>query len=77
MGSGRPPRVGFDGRMDRRGVVGAVAAVAVVAAGGAGFWWWRHDQAEQEADRAARAEVTAYASGWSQRSFAKTVADFT
>ena len=63
--------------MDRRGVVGAVAAVAVVAAGGAGVWWWRHDQAEQEADRAARAEVTAYASGWSQRSFAKTGTDFT
>ncbi|GAB3440061.1 penicillin-binding transpeptidase domain-containing protein [Phycicoccus ginsengisoli] len=57
--------------------MGAVAAVAVVAAGGAGFWWWRHDQAEQEADRAARTEVTAYASGWSQRSFAKAGADFT
>ena len=63
--------------MDRRGVVGAVAAVAVVAAGGAGVWWWRHDQAEQQADRAARAEVTAYAAGWSQRSFGKTGADFT
>lgn len=69
--------VGFDGAMDRRGVVGAVTAVAVVAAGGAGFWWWRHDQAEKEADRAARAEVAAYASGWSQRSFAKAGADFT
>ncbi|MFC8504573.1 penicillin-binding transpeptidase domain-containing protein [Pedococcus sp. NPDC057267] len=63
--------------MDRRGVVGAVAAVAVVAAGGAGFWWWRHDQAGQQADRGARAEVAAYASGWSQRSFAKAGTVFT
>jgi cell division protein FtsI/penicillin-binding protein 2 len=45
-----------------------MAAAVVAAAVGAGLWW-RHDQAEQQADRAARAQVTAFAQAWQRRSF--------
>jgi cell division protein FtsI/penicillin-binding protein 2 len=42
--------------------------VLVAAAAGAGLWW-RHAEGEKEADRAARAEVNAFAQGWQKRSF--------
>lgn len=63
--------------MSRRGLVVGVTVVALVAAGTGGALWWRHTQQEQEADRAARATVAAYAEGWKQRSFEKVRFDGT
>ena len=61
--------------MDKR-VVGAVTAlVLVVGAGGAGLWW-RHQSGEREADRAARAEVAAFAAAWQHRSFTEPAVQF-
>jgi cell division protein FtsI/penicillin-binding protein 2 len=55
--------------MRKRAVVGGVTAVVLVAgAAGAGLWW-RHSEAEKEADRAAAAEVGAFARAWQKRSF--------
>jgi len=61
--------------MDRRVVGGVTAAALVAAAAGAGLWW-RHSSAEQAADRAARAEVAAFAQAWQRRSFTEPAVVF-
>jgi cell division protein FtsI/penicillin-binding protein 2 len=63
--------------MRTRAVVGATAVVVLVAgAAGAGLWW-RHNQAEQELDASARAELAAFAAAWAGRSFTKPGIQFT
>src|SRR6476646_2120711 len=70
-------RVRLDGLMTNRAVVGGVAgAVLVAAAAGAGLWW-RHTEQEKKLDSAARAEVAAFATAWSGRSFSKPAIAFT
>src|SRR5690349_19420213 len=55
--------------MNRKATVGAVTAAAVLVVGAGGLWW-RHTQQEQEADRAASAEITTFAKAWQSRKFA-------
>jgi cell division protein FtsI/penicillin-binding protein 2 len=62
--------------MDRRAVVGSVAALVVVAAAAGGGLWWQQSEAAKKADREAAAAVDAFASGWAQRSFPKAGARF-
>ncbi|NYG06748.1 cell division protein FtsI/penicillin-binding protein 2 [Phycicoccus badiiscoriae] len=64
--------------MTKRAVVGGVAvATLVVAAAVAGWLWWRHAEHEKTLDTAARAEVAAFATSWSGRSFTKPGVLFT
>jgi cell division protein FtsI/penicillin-binding protein 2 len=58
--------------MDRRALVAGVTAGVLVLGGAGGGLWWRHQQAEQEADRAAAATLTRFAAAWGTRSFAAT-----
>jgi cell division protein FtsI/penicillin-binding protein 2 len=63
--------------MRKRAVVGGVAAVVLVAvAAGAGLWW-RHSEQEKELDASARAELAAFATSWTGRSFTKPGVLFT
>ncbi|WP_156399853.1 penicillin-binding transpeptidase domain-containing protein [Phycicoccus sp. Soil748] len=62
--------------MDRRALVGSVAAVVVVAAAAGGGLWWQHSEAAKTSDREAAAAVDAFAAGWAQRSFPKSGARF-
>ena len=55
--------------MRTRAVVGAVTAGVLVAAAAGGGLWWRHTSAEREADRAASAQLTSFATAWSTRTF--------
>ena len=62
--------------MSKRALVGVLTAAAVVAALVGGGLWWRHAKVEKEADDQSRAAVTAFAKGWSDRSFTKAGATF-
>jgi len=53
--------------MSKRAAVAVSTAVVVLLVAAAGGLWWRHGQQERAADRAAEAEVTAFASAWQQR----------
>lgn len=53
--------------MSKRWVAAVVAAVLVVAVAAGGTFWWRHQQQKQEADKAAKAVLTALATGWSKK----------
>ena len=55
--------------MSKRAVVASTTTVAVLLAAAAGAWWW-HGNQEREADRAARAQLSAFAADWGKRDFA-------
>jgi cell division protein FtsI/penicillin-binding protein 2 len=63
--------------MRQRAAVGGVTAVVLVAAAAGAGLWWRHGEAEKELDRAARAEVAAFATSWTGRSFTRPDIAFT
>jgi cell division protein FtsI/penicillin-binding protein 2 len=63
--------------MNRRAGVAVITGAAVLVAAGAGGLWWRSQSQNQAADRAARAEIAAFAQGWAKRSFAKPGLRFT
>jgi hypothetical protein len=54
--------------MNRKATVGAITAAVLVVGAGVGLWW-RHTQQEQEADRKASAEISAFAQAWQTRKF--------
>jgi cell division protein FtsI/penicillin-binding protein 2 len=55
--------------MGRRGTAAVVAVVTVLVVGAGGVLWWRHTEQEREADRAASAQMAAFASAWQHRDF--------
>jgi cell division protein FtsI/penicillin-binding protein 2 len=56
--------------MSRKAVAAVVVAVTVLVVGAGAGLWWRHTEQERAADRAAAAQVQAFADAWQHRRFA-------